>query len=222
MRGKNLLLIEDNPRIQMANVSMLEASGFIVDTAMSLAQAREQLALKVPDAVVLDIMLPDGSGLDFIGEIRQRSNVPILLLTARSTDDDTVLGLSSGADDYLSKPYDYKVLLARIEALLRRSGHVPDMLVREALTLNIPGGQAFLHGRDLMLTAKEFSCLLVLVQNEGRILPNESLYRAVWNMPLLGDSQAIRTVINRLRKKLSDSEFSIKSSRSMGYKFDKG
>lgn len=216
-----LLLIEDNQRIQLANRDMLTLLGYDVAIALNLAEARERLSENPPDAIVLDIMLPDGSGLDFLSEIRQGSAVPVLMLTALGTADDTVKGLSTGADDYLAKPYDYQVLAARIEALLRRAGRVPETLQKGDLTFNVLPGQAYLLGEDMLLTKREFSCLLLLAQNENIPLTPERIYEAVWQMPLAENTQALRTVIARLRSKLPGSGYAIIAQRKAGYIFRK-
>jgi len=216
-----LLLIEDNERIQIANRDMLALLGYDVSIALNLREARERLSENPPDAIVLDIMLPDGSGLDFLSELRRSSAVPVLMLTALGTAEDTVKGLSTGADDYLSKPYDYKVLAARIEALLRRAGRVPETLQKGGLTFNVLSGQAYLFGEDMLLTKREFSCLLLLAQNENLPLTTERIYEAVWRMPLADNTQALRTVIARLRSKLPGSGYSIVARRKAGYIFEK-
>ena len=189
---------------------------------MTLAEARLRLKERTPDIIVLDIMLPDGSGLDFIGELRQITSAPILMLIALGTAEDTVRGLSFGADDYLAKPYDYSVLAARIEALLRRAANVPQTFSAGELMFNIIAGHVLLHGKDMLLTGKEFSCLLLLAQNEGITLSAKHIYETVWHMPFAGNSQAIRTVIARMRVKLTDSEYMIESQRKEGCIFKKG
>ena len=219
MANVRLLLIEDNPRIQLANKDMLSLLGYEVFLAMNLAEARAAMDAAMPDALVLDIMLPDGSGLDFLAELRRVSDLPVLMLTALGTPEDTVQGLSSGADDYLAKPYDYKVLAARIEALLRRAGRVRKTLQKGALTFNILSGQVFFSGKDLLLTAKEFAVLLLLAQNEGETLSAEYIYETVWQQSMTNDSGALRSLIARLRGKLSGSGYAITSLRKEGYLF---
>ena len=219
MPKARLLLIEDNPRIQLANKDMLELLDYEVSIAMNLAEARGCISVQIPDVIVLDIMLPDGSGLDFLRELRQSSYLPVLMLTALGTTEDTVRGLSLGADDYLAKPYDYPVLAARVDALLRRAGRVPESLVKGKLTFNLLSGQAFIEDADMLLTGKEFSVLLRLAQNEDKLLSAEALYETVWRMPLAGDSQAVRSVIARLRVKLSGSGYAITAQRKGGYIF---
>ena len=219
MSKARLLLIEDNPRIQLANKDMLELLDYEVSVAMNLDEARACIAVQPPDVIVLDIMLPDGSGLDFLQELRRDSGLPVLLLTALSTTEDTVRGLTLGADDYLAKPYAYPVLAARVDALLRRAGRVPETLVKNRLTLNILSGQAFVEERDILLTGKEFSVLLQLAQHEDTSLAAGVLYERVWRQPLAGDSQALRSVIARLRAKLAGSGYVITARRKGGYVF---
>ena len=220
MPKAKLLLIEDNPRIQLANKDMLELLGYEVAIAMNLAEARICLLAQMPDVVVLDIMLPDGSGLDFLRELRQNADLPVLMLTALGTTEDTVRGLSLGADDYLAKPYDYPILAARVDALLRRAARVPETLTKGALQFDILANQAFLNGADLLLTKKEFAVLLLLVKNEGRALSPEHLYETVWKQPMAGDDGAVKNTVYRLRKKLGEG-FSLQyDTDEDGYLFE--
>jgi DNA-binding response OmpR family regulator len=206
-----ILLVEDNEQIQRGNERMLKRRGYAVASALTLAEARRRIAEQTPDAIVLDIMLPDGNGLDFMRELRMRklkteSSVPILLLTGLTTPEDVVRGLSSGGDDYLAKPYDFNVLVARIEALLRRTGRVPETLTKGALQLDIIASRAYLDGNDLLLSPKEFALLLLMAQNEGRLLSAEYLSEAIWKQPPAADNGAVKTAVSRLRSKLGDSK----------------
>ena len=218
-----ILLVEDNEQIQRGNERMLKRRGYTVTTALTLAEARTRLEEQMPDAIVLDIMLPDGSGLDFMRELRRsphdKSNIPILLLTGLTTPEDIIRGLSEGGDDYLAKPYDFGVLLARIEALLRRAGQFPKTLTKDSLQLDIISNRAFLDGSDILLSPKEFALLLLMVQNEGRLLTAASLYEAIWKLPLDADTSVIRTAVSRLRQKLG-CDFSIENDKQeKGYRF---
>ncbi|MCL2127262.1 MAG: response regulator transcription factor [Treponema sp.] len=211
-----ILLVEDNEQILQGNERMLKRRGYTVATAKTLAEARARLEEQTPDAIVLDIMLPDGSGLAFMRELRRAahdtSHVPILLLTGLTTPEDVVRGLSQGGDDYLAKPYDFGVLLARIEALLRRAEQFPKILRKGVLQLDIIAGRAFLNGSDMLLSPKEFALLLLMVQNEGKLLTTASLYEAIWKLPLDTDTTVIRTAVSRLRQKLG-CEFSIENDK---------
>ncbi|MCL2066474.1 MAG: response regulator transcription factor [Treponema sp.] len=211
-----ILLVEDNEQILRGNERMLKRRGYTVATALTLAEARFCIEKQIPDAIVLDIMLPDGSGLDFLRELRIENNklsdIPVLLLTGLTTPEDVIRGLSEGGDDYLAKPYDFGVLLARIEALLRRAAQIPKTLTKGALQLDIVANRAFLDGNDMLLSPKEFALLLLMVQNEGRALSAASLFQAIWKLPQ-ADNSAVKTTVSRLRGKLGD-RFTIDNDRT--------
>lgn len=214
---KRILLIEDNEQIMQGNERMLKRRGHEVVTALTLAEARATVQERMPDLFVLDIMLPDGNGLDFMEELRQHSQVPVLLLTGLTTPEDIVRGLTAGGDDYLPKPYDFGVLLARVEALLRRAENIPEKLVRGRLALDVTADVATLDGADLLLSQKEFALLLIFVQNEERYMSAEYLYEKVWKQTMAGNSNTLKTTINRLREKIKNSGYQIAWSRGEGY-----
>lgn len=216
-----ILLVEDNEQVLYGNKRMLKRREYDVITAMTLKEARERVAEQKPDAIVLDIMLPDGSGLDFMREVRQTSHIPILLLTGLTTPEDIVRGLTEGGDDYLTKPYDFDILLARIAALLRRAERLPEMITKGKLKLDMISGQAYCGEINLLLTQRDFLLLLLFVQNEDKIMSVECLYEKVWKSPLNGDTQAIKSAVSRLRKKLSDSGYTILAQRNEGYVFER-
>lgn len=222
-KGKRLLLVEDNQKIMSGNRRMLQWEGYEIDAALTLEEARTLLAANLPDAIVLDIMLPDGNGLDFMRELRESeyAGIPVLLLTGLTTQGDIVRGLAEGGDDYLTKPYDFPVLLARIEALLRRSVRVPEKVMYDSLTLDVTAGTAFLDQIDLLLTQKEFALLLIFVQNPKRFIDGEYLYEKVWKAPMGNDSNALKNTISRLRQKLENSGWRIEWSRGEGYSFER-
>jgi DNA-binding response OmpR family regulator len=218
---RNILLVEDNKEIQEVNKNMLRQCGdYSVRLAKNLAEARERLTEAEPDIVVLDIMLPDGSGLDFLGELRQNTYIPVLLLTALSEPCDTVKGLRAGGDDYLAKPYDNAEFLARIESLLRRASLPAKTLTKGRLTLNMISGLAYVNGKDLLLSHKEFALLLLLAQNEGKTISPEYLYEEAWGLPMKDNGTLVKH-ISRLRKKLEDetSGCEIENMRGEGYCF---
>jgi DNA-binding response OmpR family regulator len=218
----DLLLVEDNKEIQEMNKDLLESyGGYTVRLAMNLAEAHEQIAKSMPDVIVLDIMLPDGSGLDFLQELRQGANIPVLLLTALGESNYVVKGLKSGGDDYLAKPYNNDILLARIESLLRRTAQVPKAIIKGSLTLDIFAGRAFLEGenRDLHLTQKEFAVLLLLVQNEGKTMRAETIYKNVWKQSAEIDTNTLQATLSNVRKKIEPSGCAINVSRGQGYTF---
>jgi len=225
-----VLVVEDNERLLNANARVLEEAGYLVHTATDLASARRQLAETLPDAIVLDILLPDGSGLDFIGEIRTLTPAPVLLTTSLGSKDDRLVGLQAGGDDYISKPFDLDEMCARVGAFLRREtmyretllqGGLQREITRGPLLLDTVSGRAYLHGGDMQLAPKEYLVLLMFVQNEGKSLSAERLYETVWKLPMEGDDHSIKNVVYRLRNKLtaSSSGLSIETVRGEGYRF---
>jgi len=221
MSEKRILLVEDNEQIMRGNERMLIRRGYEVVTALTLGEARKAVEAQMPDLIVLDIMLPDGSGLDFMGELRRYSKIPVLLLTGLTTNEDVVRGLTAGGDDYLAKPYDFGVLMARVEALLRRSEQIPEKLTRDRLSLDVAAGVATLDGTDLLLTQKEFALLMIFTQNEERFISAEYLYEKAWKQPMLGDNQALKKTVFNLRKKIENSGWCIECSRGEGYCFER-
>jgi len=243
--GKLILLVEDNEQIMDGNSRMLERHGYETISALTLEGARaatfadaraatfaDARAVTLegaraatrgrrPDVIVLDIMLPDGNGLDFIRELREveKIGVPVLLLTGLATKEDILLGLKSGGDDYLAKPYDFDELLARVEALLRRSERVPEVITKGRLSLDVTAGVASMDGLDLLLTQKEFALLLVFVQNEGRFVDGVYLYEKVWKAPMAGNSGAVRKTVSALRGKIKGSGWAITWTKGKGYLF---
>lgn len=207
-----ILLVEDNEKILRGNEHMLRLEGYDVMTALSLSEAKKCLAEKRPDVIVLDIMLPDGSGLDFLSELRQRSNIPVLLLTGLGTNKDITKGLRAGGDDYITKPYDFDVFLARLEALIRRASQTVKVVSKGSLTLDIISNRAYLRDEDLILSQKEFAVLLLLSENIGKGINVEHIYESVWKQPYTTDNTSLKNVISRLRKKLEDY-YSISNDR---------
>lgn len=224
MKGKTILLVEDNAQVMHNNATMLRMCGAKTLCAPDLAGARAHIAVAVPDAAVIDIMLPDGTGLDLLRELRTSAGhgVPVLLLTAKGDSEDIVTGLRLGADDYLAKPYDLNVLQARIEAMLRRSSHLPQALRCGPLTLRVASNTVRCSGRDLHITQKEFALLLLLAQNPKQTLKTAYLYEKVWGKALgaAESSTALRIQISNLKKKLAAAtdDILIESSRGEGYR----
>ena len=215
MTGKTILLVEDNSIVMRNNSKLLKERGATVLTAETLAEARVILDTIYPNVAVIDIMLPDGSGLDLLKEIRASSIIaalPVLLLTAKAETNDIVHGLSTGADDYLVKPYDLDVFAARIEALLRRAAShekpvmqnpsIPNSITIGQLRFDMITNQAFYGGNDLLLSQKEFALLFLLAQNAGKMMSPQYLYETVWKQPLK-ENAVLKTHIYNLKKKLS-------------------
>ena len=221
MNGKNILLVEDSKQVQDFNKRLLEGRGFAVRIAITLAQAKASVKRNMPDAIILDIGMPDGSGLDFLRELRQTSKVPVLLLTGYNKDDDIVTGFESGCNDYLPKPYTFGVLLVRLQRLLQSAEQMPETIVKGRLTLKITPMIALLDGKDILLTQKEFALLTLFAQNEDKTMSAEYLYEKVWGQDMMAEERAIRQQISNLREKIEESGYSIANVRGAGYRFER-
>ena len=205
---KTILCVEDEQRVLRNNQKTLREAGYAVLCAENLAEAREHLSKQKPSGIILDIMLPDGNGLDFLKELRAGGNqVPVLMLTAWNTDADIARGLDLGADDYIGKPFGYDVLLSRVRKMLAQAQRVPEHVTKGRLRLDIPAMTAAAGGVDLLLTQKEFSLLLLFVQHEAQVLEPEFLYERVWNAPMGDDKRTLQKHISALKKKLADANF---------------
>ena len=207
---------------------MLESRGFSVETAMTLSAARTFFERKtrrgnrLPDVVILDIGMPDGSGLDFLRELRRTSKIPVLLLTGFGEAKDVVLGFQTGCDDYLPKPYTFEVLYVRLLHLMQNTSQVPETVSRGLLTLWLTSGEAYINGENLMLTPKNFALLLFFVQNEGRLISAKQIYETVWGQPMSSDSRALIKAVSRLRQKLKGCGYTISAEYGNGYCFEQG
>ena len=215
-----LLLVEDDPMIQTSNKRFLERRGYTLRQAFTLKEAREIMAEKPPRAIVLDVMLPDGNGVEFLTKLRETSNVPVLMLTALGTRDDILKALSAGGDNYLTKPYDRYVFLSHVEALLRRSEMLAEMIVLGPIKVEPGSGKAYLDGEDMLLTQKEFLLLQQFVQHPNKILMSDYLYEKAWSQEMRHDDASLfslKNTIHKLRKKLSGSGYTITSEYGEGY-----
>ena len=225
MDNNYLLLVEDDKNLQASNKRILERRGYKVRQATTLAEARMIIGEEAPGAIVLDVMLPDGNGLDFLRQLRKTSNVPVLVLTAMDTNDDVFAGINAGGDIYLTKPYDNNVFLAHIDSLLRRAGRVPKVITKGSLVLDIVSGKAFINkegqNNDLLLTQKEFACLFLFVQNEAEVMSADFVYESVWKQPLEDNINTFQKIISNLRKKIEDSGYTINVTRGEGYVLEK-
>lgn len=219
-----VLLVEDDPNILRTNRRILEREGFVVASAATLQEARTQLSQYKPDVLVLDIRLPDGSGLAFCEEIRPTTSAPVLFLTALDEKSEIIEGLVAGGNDYITKPYDVDEFLARVKAQLRlaqmnrQAAEKSKILKRGPLILDTVAMRASLKGKDMLLSAREFSVLLYLVKNEGKTLSAEEIYQSAWSQPMAGNASALWKCISRLKSKLAAcEEISLLSFRNQGY-----
>jgi len=219
-----ILVVDDEISIQELVKLYLEKEGFRVEPAGSGKEALQLLDAVKPSLVVLDIMLPDMSGFDVCRELRQRADVPVLMLTARKDDIDKILGLEMGADDYLTKPFNPRELVARIRAVLRRtgSGQRPGKLI-EAGNLRIDRArrEVTIAGTAAKLRTKEFELLTALAQNFGIVLTRERLLEMIWETDYYGETRTVDMHINHLRDRLSAADVEIETVRGVGYKLVK-
>ena len=225
-----LLLIDDDARLSGMVGDYLRAAGYGVDTAGTLAQGREQLSQDLPDALVLDLMLPDGDGLDLCRELRAQPRtraLPLLMLTARGEPLDRIVGLELGADDYLPKPFEPRELLARIKALLRRAAPRPeqdDVLRFGRLEIDLGARLARLDGQPCELTSHQFDLLVVLAQSPGRVLTRDQIMDALKGHPLEAFDRSIDVHISRIRAAIEDDPKAprrVLTVRGAGYVFAK-
>ena len=215
-----LLLVEDDPVIQANNKQLLERRGYVIKQAFRLKEARAIIAEEPPRAIILDIELPDGSGLNFLRELRETSNIPVLMLTGRGTQTDIQKGLNDGSDIYLTKPYELPTFLSNLEALLRRSAIIPETLTFGPFKLEISSSTAYINGENMVLAGKEFALLQQFIQHPNTPLSAEYLYEKVWGQDMAGDDGALKTSVYRLRKKLRDSGYTITAEYGAGYIFE--
>jgi len=199
-----ILLVEDDRKAAALLVRGLREEGFVVDHAASLAEADEAAFVTTHDLIVLDGMLPDGDGVTLCHTLRARGQqVPVLMLTARDALSDRVDGLNAGADDYLTKPFEFEELLARLRALLRRSDMTrPPVLVADDLRLDPASLQVTRAGRPVELTPKEFALLQALMRQPGAVVPRQRLAEQIWHGDPLAIDNLIDAHMSKLRRKI--------------------
>jgi two-component system response regulator RegX3 len=227
-----VLVVEDEESFVDALVVGLEREGFRVQVARDGVEALEQFELVEPDVILLDVMLPRLSGIDVCRQIRTRSKVPIIMVTAKSSEIDTVVGLEVGADDYVSKPYRLRELVARMRAALRRVGEPGaagldddegDVLEVGDVRLDVERHEVVIRGGDVSLPLKEFELLELLLANAGRVLPRDTLISRVWGADYVGDTKTLDVHVKRLRAKVEDDPSHptrIVTIRGLGYKYE--
>ena len=203
------ILVVDDERVMVKGIKFnLENEGYQVDTGSDGEEAVDKARTGQFDLIILDLMMPKIDGLQACMKIREFSNVPVIMLTAKGEDADKIIGFECGADDYITKPFNILELKARIRALLRRAGAAAqqqreaDRLSRGAITLDLAARAAWRDGERVELTAKEFDLMVLLMQNPGRVYSRENLLNLVWGYEYIGDYRTVDVHIRRLREKL--------------------
>ena len=219
----DILLVEDETAITEPLAEALEREGFSARVAGTAAEALQMAAARAPDLVLLDIGLPDGSGLDVCRALRQSSDVPVIMLTARGAEADRVAGLELGADDYVVKPFSAREVTARVRAVLRRAsgGREPGEAIEIGDLLLDPGRHsAALDGKELELSRKEFELLRTLMERAGTVITRQALIEEVWDMNWFGSTKTLDVHMSGLRKKLgaADPRY-IHTVRGVGFRF---
>ena len=208
MSNELVLIVDDEKTLVKALTFNLEKEGFKVEPAYDGEEAMEKVFSLKPDIVVLDLMLPEIDGFEVCRQIRKKLEVPIIMLTARSEDIDKVLGLELGADDYLTKPFNSRELVARIKSILRRSADYEQEAKKQIqigkLHIDLLQHRVRLDGKDISLTSKEFALLSFLAVNAGNVYSREQLLEQVWGYDYYGDVRTVDVHIRHLREKLED------------------
>lgn len=225
MNNKKILIADDEERIVKLLTDFLTAAGFKTVAAFDGKQAFDIFTTQKDDIslAVIDIMMPEIDGWELTRRIRKNSDIPIIMLSARAEEFDLLEGFDSGIDEYVTKPFSPAVLVKRIEALLKRSSgaKAPVSSEKSGLFINNDAFTAFIDGKPLELTLKEFELLSYLKENSGRVLTREQLLNAVWGYDYMGDTRTVDSHIARLRTKLGDYGVShLKTIYGMGYKFE--
>ena len=221
MTGQRILIVDDEPPIVELARLYLEREGFRVESRGTAAAALEGVSSLKPDLVVLDLMLPDGDGLAVCRQLRTNSSVPILMLTARADDVDKIVGLELGADDYVTKPFNPRELVARVKAILRRQSGEPaeeGTLRVGSLIVDLSRHEAYVNGEQLSLRAKEFALLAAFARSPGIVLSRERLLDDVWGYEYGGETRTVDVHVNHLRDKLEGASLTIETIRGTGYK----
>ena len=224
---KKILIIEDEPNIRELILYNLQANGYEGIEAEDGILGITLVHTEKPDLILLDIMLPGKNGYDICRELRaEGNNIPIIMLTAKNEEIDKVLGLEFGADDYISKPFGIRELMARIKAVLRRyentvrenTSTTEHILQIGDLEINIERHQVTVNGQSIDLTLKEFELLSYMAENRGHVITRDQLLDKVWGIEYAGETRTVDVHIRYLRKKLGDEDKYIETIRGKGYK----
>jgi DNA-binding response OmpR family regulator len=226
MQKNRILLLEDDDNIAILIKDTLERENFFVSISTTIKEARQKMSKSSYDLMILDRKLSDGDGIDFCREIRsciKTKDIPIIFLTAMDLISDKITGLKVGGDDYLTKPFDYEELLARVEAIFRRSNKKNDkknhILEVFGIILDKESHECKINNQNIDLWPKEFELLKIFMENPTKVLSKDILAENIWNMDYMNSSRTIEMTIQRLRKKLNEKSYLIKTVKGYGFKF---
>ena len=223
MEKIKILVVDDESRMRKLVKDFLGREGYQVLEAGDGLEAMEAFyAEKDIALIILDVMMPKMDGWEVCREIRKNSKVPIIMLTARSDERDELLGFDLGVDEYISKPFSPKILVARVEAILRRTGqnNPEDVISAGGIVIDKAAHLATVDGKPMELSFKEFELLTYFLENQGIALSREKILNSVWNYDYFGDARTIDTHVKKLRSKMGDKGEYIKTVWGMGYKFE--
>ena len=225
MSQEKLLIIEDEINLQNALKYYFEHENYIVDTAQDGELGLSKARSIEPSMIILDLMLPKLDGIEFCRIFRMESDIPIIMLTAKGSETDKVLGLEIGADDYLVKPFAMRELLARVRVLLRKKSNTTHNdqkeLFSENLKINLNSHIITLDGKSIELSPKEFLLLKLLMENKGKALTRNTILDEIWGRNYIGDNRTVDVHIRWLRKKIESITKRIITIRGVGYRFEK-
>jgi two-component system KDP operon response regulator KdpE len=203
MTGPRVLVVDDEPQILRALQMKLRSAGYAVETAATAKDALAQAAMRPPDAVILDVLLPDGSGTDVCRELRRWSSAPILVLSAVGEEKEKIAALDAGADDYVTKPFSGDELLARLRAALRRTGSSAEPVIDVGeLRIDRDKRSVSMAGNPISLTPTEYDLLRLLAENEGKLLTHPAILRAIWGPAYREESNYLHVYVSHLRRKI--------------------
>lgn len=220
---RKILIVEDDPAIQALLHDFIQEAGYEVTLASDGVTALTRFSEQAFDLILLDILLPKIDGYGVCEVIRQKSNVPIVMLTALDAEQNQIKGLDLQVDDYITKPFSMPVLIRKLAAVLRRTSqpeNVPHTMTYKDLTLDLDGYKAYTVAGPVDLTPREFEILRELLYHKGRILTRQNLLQMLWKYDFFGDERIIDTHIKNLRKKLNTADY-IETIRGVGYRIDK-
>ena len=215
---RKILIIEDEKELTQVLYDTFSQEDFEVIKAFDGEIGVDKFYEEKPDLILLDINLPKKLGGEVCKEIRKTSNVPIIMMTARDADADEYTGLSIGADDYITKPFNLKILLLKVKKLLKLDDN--NIYKFESLSIDIKKGEINISGESIELTRREIQFLEYMIKNKGIIFSRDYLLNEIWGFDFEGDDRVVDTLVKRIRKKLGDYNFLLKTIRGMGYSFD--